>query len=214
MKKYNIIFLYSKEDACYITYVPKLPGCMADGKTIEEAVANTNVVISEWIDEAKRLGRDIPVNDASTYNSTNPSVFDVAKYILKKCGNMTTMALEKMVYYCKAWSLAWYKKPLFPEKFQAWARGPVCRPLFDAHKGCFIITESSIESNHRFSASEKIVMDSIIDVYRQFDADSLSEFTHFELPWKIARGNLKDEEKSRTIISDKSMIQYYGKVSD
>lgn len=35
------------------------------------------------------------------------SVFQVARYILNHTGGMTTMKLEKLVYYCHAWSLAW-----------------------------------------------------------------------------------------------------------
>lgn len=41
------------------------------------------------------------------------SVYDVAKYVLKKLGSMTTMKLQKEVYYCQAWSLGWDGKPLF-----------------------------------------------------------------------------------------------------
>ena len=40
--------------------VPELPGCMADGKTYQEAVANVEVVIQEWIETATELGRTIP----------------------------------------------------------------------------------------------------------------------------------------------------------
>ena len=40
--------------------VPELPGCMADGKTRAEAVANAEVIISEWIEVAKEDGRTIP----------------------------------------------------------------------------------------------------------------------------------------------------------
>ena len=62
------------------------------------------------------------------------SVFDVAKYVLKKTGQITTMKLQKLVYYCQAWSLAWDGKPLFPEEFKAWANGPVCQELFVKHR--------------------------------------------------------------------------------
>ncbi|MBC8146611.1 MAG: hypothetical protein H8E98_01335 [Bacteroidetes bacterium] len=35
------------------------------------------------------------------------SVYDVADYILKQVGYITTMKLQKLVYYCQAWSLVW-----------------------------------------------------------------------------------------------------------
>ena len=45
------------------------------------------------------------------------------------------MKLQKLVYYCQAWSLAWDDKPLFDEDFEAWANHPVCPELFKHHKG-------------------------------------------------------------------------------
>ena len=186
---------------------------MADGKTVEEAIDNTKHIISDWIETAEKLGRDIPSEDFDSFQSTSPTVFDVAKYVLQQCGKMTTMALEKMVYYCKVWSLAWYQKPLFDDSFQAWAHGPVCKSLFDVHKGQFVISEDSIESSHNFSIGEISLMDAVIGVYRQFDAESLSDFTHFELPWQNARGGLETDEKGNVIISDQSIIQYYGKAA-
>ena len=58
--KYEIVVYWSDDDGSYIVEVPELPGCMADGKTYEEAIANTLVIIKEWIETAKELGRNIP----------------------------------------------------------------------------------------------------------------------------------------------------------
>jgi predicted RNase H-like HicB family nuclease len=60
MTKYEIIIYWSEEDKAFIAEVPELPGCMADGKTYREALSNAEVVIAEWIDTAKELGRPIP----------------------------------------------------------------------------------------------------------------------------------------------------------
>ncbi len=59
--KYEIILHWSKEDQAFIAEVPELPGCAADGATYQEAVANVEVVIREWIETAQELGRPIPV---------------------------------------------------------------------------------------------------------------------------------------------------------
>ena len=40
--------------------VPELAGCMADGKTYQEALSNAEQIIDEWIETATRLGRPIP----------------------------------------------------------------------------------------------------------------------------------------------------------
>jgi predicted RNase H-like HicB family nuclease len=58
--KYEIIIYWSAEDQSYIAEVPELPGCMADGKTYQEALSNAEVIIQEWIETAKELKRSIP----------------------------------------------------------------------------------------------------------------------------------------------------------
>ena len=60
MTKYEIIIYWSEEDKAFIAEVPELSGCMADGRTYREALSNAEVVIAEWIDTAKELGRPIP----------------------------------------------------------------------------------------------------------------------------------------------------------
>ena len=71
-------------------------------------------------------------------------VFDVAAYILEKMESMTTMKLQKLVYYSQAWSLVWDEKQLFEEDIEAWANGPVVRDLFDYHRGMYEISEMPI----------------------------------------------------------------------
>lgn len=58
--KYEIIIYWSAEDNAFLAEVPELPGCMADGSSYREALANAEVVISEWIETALALGRPIP----------------------------------------------------------------------------------------------------------------------------------------------------------
>ena len=60
MVKYEVIIYWSEEDQAYIAEVPELPGCAADGATYQEALANAETVIQEWIETAKELGRPIP----------------------------------------------------------------------------------------------------------------------------------------------------------
>ena len=58
--RYEIIMYCSEEDQAFIAEVPELPGCAADGGTYQEALANVQIVIHEWIETAKELGRPIP----------------------------------------------------------------------------------------------------------------------------------------------------------
>ncbi len=59
--QYEIILYWSEQDQAFLAEVPELPGCAADGATYQEALANAEVVIREWIEMAKELGRPIPV---------------------------------------------------------------------------------------------------------------------------------------------------------
>jgi predicted RNase H-like HicB family nuclease len=58
--RYEVIIYWSDADDAFIAEVPELPGCAADGKTYELALANVQVIIEEWIETAKDLGRPIP----------------------------------------------------------------------------------------------------------------------------------------------------------
>ena len=58
--RYEIVIYWSEEDQAFIAEVPELPGCAADGATYQEALANVEVVIQEWIETAKELGRTVP----------------------------------------------------------------------------------------------------------------------------------------------------------
>jgi predicted RNase H-like HicB family nuclease len=55
-----VILYWSEEDQAFLAEVPELPGCMADGATYGEALAQAEVVIGEWIETARSLGRDVP----------------------------------------------------------------------------------------------------------------------------------------------------------
>ena len=58
--KYEMIIFWSDEDDAYLAEVPELAGCMADGQTYREALEKAEVIIREWIETAKELGRPIP----------------------------------------------------------------------------------------------------------------------------------------------------------
>jgi predicted RNase H-like HicB family nuclease len=60
MNKYEIILDWSEEDQAFIAEAPELPGCAADGSTRQEALANAEAVITEWLETARDLGRAIP----------------------------------------------------------------------------------------------------------------------------------------------------------
>ncbi len=119
------------------------------------------------------------------------SVFDVAKYILIKQGPMTAMKMQKLVYYSQAWSLVWDERPLFPERIEAWANGPVVPELFAAHRGLFIISRDNIPGDPDALDHMAIeTIDAVLLYYGDKSSQWLSEVTHSEQPWQDARDGI------------------------
>lgn len=207
--KYKVIYYFSKEDDSYISFAPELPGCFSDGKTVESSLDNLDTIIDEWVETAGELGKKVPVPMKDDYYSTNPNIFDVSKYILDKTGSISTMVLEKLNYYCLVWSLVWFNKPIFANKFQAWQKGPVCKELFEFHRGRRVISSDMFNSQHNLSDDEKHIIDLVIRVYGDENGEFLSELTHEENPWIVTREGLDDNSPCEAEISNELIRKSY-----
>lgn len=132
------------------------------------------------------------------------SVFDVAQYILQRLGPMTTMKLQKLVYYAQAWSLAWDQQPLFDQPIEAWDYGPVVPALWTEHRGQRTIARLSQGNPERLNDAQRDTIDAVLARYGALSAEVLSELTHVEAPWRQAhrRGNT-------TAIAPDDLAVYY-----
>jgi uncharacterized phage-associated protein len=138
------------------------------------------------------------------------SVLDVAAYILVTMGEMTTMKLQKLVYYCQGWELAWAGEPLFPEPIQAWANGPVSYDLFKAHQGRFRVGQGDIEGDPGALTDEQSeTVDAVLDAYGHLTGHQLSMKTHSEAPWLSARDGLEDGIRSSKEVSLDDMQVFF-----
>lgn len=140
------------------------------------------------------------------------TVFDVARYILKKTGELNTVKLQKLIYYCQAWSLVWDEKPLFKEKIQAWANGPVVPALFQHHKGKFNVVAADFPDGNcrNLTIAQKETIDSVLKHYGKKTAQWLVDLTHLEDPWKDARGKCPSGESCTNVITHGAMMEYYS----
>lgn len=141
------------------------------------------------------------------------SVFDVAAYILEKGGEMTAMKLQKLVYYSQCWSLVWDEAPLFEEAIEAWSNGPVCPPLYAAHKGRFKVSSGNIGGNPAALSEDQVAtIDEVVSFYGEKTAQWLSDLTHLERPWQSARNRAgaADGEKCSEVITLSEMHEYYS----
>lgn len=139
------------------------------------------------------------------------NVFDTAKYILEKLGEMSTMKLQKLCYYAQAWSLVWDDAPLFDEEFEAWANGPVCPELFYKTQGIFSVTAKDETGGiGDLSENQKDTIDTVLEHYGNHNAQWLSQLTHMEDPWNEARKGVPIGVGCSNIITKESMAMYYG----
>ena len=136
------------------------------------------------------------------------NVLDVAAYIVQKQGAMTTWKLQKLVYYAQAWSLVWDQRPLFRDRIEAWANGPVCPSLYSHHRGQFIIDEVPGDPN-ALDGGARETIDAVLDYYGDKQPQWLSDLTHLEQPWIQARGDLPPGVPGYTEITRDSMVAYY-----
>ena len=138
------------------------------------------------------------------------SAHDVAKFILRECGEMPAIKLHKLLYYCQAWSLVWDEKELFPECIEAWANGPVVREIYPYHRGEFRVANWPLGDADALSQTQQDTIRGVIGFYGDKTAQWLSDLTHREEPWIAARTGLAEGERGDREISPSSMHEYYS----
>lgn len=141
------------------------------------------------------------------------SVFDVAAYILKRRSPMTAMKLQKLVYYCQAWSLVWDDAPIFPERIEAWANGPVVRELYEAHRGMFRVRDVPHGDPDKLDKDQRETADAVLKFYGDKPSQWLSDLTHQEAPWRDARRGFASGEYCDREITTAAMAEYYGSLA-
>ena len=148
-------------------------------------------------------------------NKVDSKLFSTVIYILEKFKEISTMQMQKLVYYTQAWSLVFLGYPLFCEDFQAWANGPVCPELYEFHAKRFLISIDDMTDIQppKLEDKEKKIINAVIKKYGKMTGQELSDLTHTERPWIEARGNAPVGDKSTAIISKDTMQDYYGAFS-
>lgn len=147
------------------------------------------------------------------------SIRDVAVYILTRCGEMTTMKLQKLCYYAYGYHLAWEERALFDEPFEAWANGPVSPALYDRHRGRFRLNQSDL---HRIGGNpdkldpwEIESIDLVLAGLGDLTAHQLSTMSHREAPWLHARerANVGSLERSSEELHVDEIYEYFDAVT-
>lgn len=118
--------------------------------------------------------------------------------------NITNLKLQKLVYYAQGFHLAWYEEPLFGEQIEAWAHGPVVRPLYFKFQeyGAYPIPTPDGFDPALVDDHTKAVLEEVYAVYGQFSAWGLRNLTHEEDPWKDTARN--------AVIPQEAMKNYFA----
>jgi uncharacterized phage-associated protein len=136
------------------------------------------------------------------------TVFDVAACILAKKGAMTTMKLQKLVYYSQAWSTVWDDDVLFHEPIEAWMNGPVVRELFNSTKGQFRVAAIAEGDIGTLTVNQHNTIDRVLAFYGDKNAQWLSDLTHMEEPWMEAYSQGQNTE-----ITPSALSEYYSTIA-
>jgi uncharacterized phage-associated protein len=146
----------------------------------------------------------------------------ICDYIINKVKSdedilLSNLKLQKLLYYVQAWYLAYYDKPIFVGKFEAWVHGPVNRAIYERFKNTKnIYSNISIEdiiSNDftKLQEKDKQFIDEVLEAYMPFSGTELEYMVHNETPWMDARGDLLPTSRCTTEIDDKLITSFYKK---
>lgn len=141
------------------------------------------------------------------------NVRDVAAYILAKEAPMSAMKLQKLCYFAYGYHLAWEDRPLFPERFEAWANGPVVYELYDQHRGRFNLDRGDIAGDPTaLDDDERDSVNVVLENFRTYDAHELSAMTHQPGPWLDARrrAGVTDLQRSNEQLRDEEIADFFG----
>lgn len=139
------------------------------------------------------------------------NVYDVAAYVLSRLPTpLPSVKLHKLIYYAQAWSLVWEEHPLFGERIEAWVNGPVVPALYDLHRGNYQVSDCPKGKPADLPPEDSSTIDAVLEFYGNKSSQWLSDLTHSESPWIMARKGLSPNQRGNSEITLESMIEYYS----
>ncbi len=126
---------------------------------------------------------------------------------------LSHLRLQKLLYYVQAWSLVNRDRPMFPEKIEAWAHGPVVSDLYttfatygDGPIPLGIARGEQIELDDE----DKDFVASVWEAFKDYSAVSLRKMIHQEAPWLDARKGLGPADRCSNEITPEAMRAYFA----
>jgi uncharacterized phage-associated protein len=154
---------------------------------------------------------------------------DVAYYLIHLAAAeeepqyLTHLQLQKLLYYVQGWSLAMRGEPMFPERIEAWAHGPVVPDLypgFAIHGSLPIVPDVATTADEPGSSPEALrpgecdLIRSVWEVYRSYSASHLWRMTHSERPWVDARSGAAPADRCENEITQDVMKSFFSQLAE
>lgn len=137
------------------------------------------------------------------------SANDVASVVIARSGNwLTSMQLQKLLYYVQSWHLAVTNEPLFEEECEAWVQGPVVHDVWTARKDHASRVATGQGRLADLGETASAIVDLVLAMYGSMSGDELSQLTHAERPWREARRGLPEHAPSSEVIPRQTMAEF------
>lgn len=142
----------------------------------------------------------------------------LSNYILKHYGPMSHLKLQKLLFYCDAYHLAYFDVELIEDKFEAWVHGPVSRKVFDSLKDKSLLysdieyVDNGINIDETFeslSSLQKDLLNNILSTLSTWTGTELEASTHDEKPWLEARLGYGEADRCHELISKETTRTFY-----
>ncbi|MEG0670718.1 type II toxin-antitoxin system antitoxin SocA domain-containing protein [Clostridium sp.] len=163
---------------------------------------------NEAIGRIKSDEKAITINEEKT---DEEKIFIVTKYLISKCGDITPLALQKLLYYCQAFCKIFSGEYLFENDCQAWVHGPVFVDVYNKYSifGRNVI-DVIVDEINLDNQDEEEVVECVAKYFGRYSGRTLEEMTHMERPWRETRRGLKKTESSNRIIDKKLIDSYFN----
>jgi len=141
----------------------------------------------------------------------------VADYLIalahQRGESLNNLKLQKLLYYAQAWHLALHDEPLFPEKFQAWATGPVI-PVIYWRFDDFGIRDIELERTPEIPEELEPLLSEVVELYAPFDEYKLASMTYRESPWMTAHRGYDLGDPCDVELDENEMRSYFKHLAE
>ena len=174
----------------------------------------------ELVEQNKNLLNEITLkktivaaNNLINRNETS-ILFLYATYLLAKCGDITPLQLQKMLYYTQACFIIFYNKFAFTDECEAWVHGPVYRNVYEKYRDYKYDAIPQPLKAPELMSQETSILNLVIEYFGKYSGKILEQFTHKELPWLKAREGLSENDASNRIIDNNLIFNYFTDIKN